>query len=246
VKYAQYGITPFVTRRSSRTRPADETVPVQNMTDLNYINFLAARQGYRLLRRAGPRPEHELRILGAAAHPAALPRGAAAEGHHLQLGAGDERVVGELHLQRARADGRRGTSYRTAARTSRCPSSLRRKVYAHPAREPARVIFNQPNVRVSLLPSTPQQAKRNAGGGGGGGAAEEFPEARTTAGLEFAEAIIRAQATTDASTDNVVTVSGELRRVEYGEILRARAIVGCAAWATATAATTTSRASRTR
>ena len=37
---------------------------------------------------------------------------------------------------------------------------------------------------------------------------------------------MRAQATTDASTDNVVNVSGELDALEYGDILRARGLVG--------------------
>jgi hypothetical protein len=76
-----------------------------------------------------------------------------------------------------------------------------------------------------MLPTTPEQARR-ATSGGGGGQAEESPEARTTAGLEVAEAIMRAQATTDVSTDNVVSVSGELNALEYGDILRARGLVG--------------------
>jgi hypothetical protein len=91
------------------------------------------------------------------------------------------------------------------------------------ASQPA-IITNFPNVRVSLLPATPQQARRATSGGGG--QAEEFPEARTAAGLEVAEAMMRAQATTDVSTDNVVNVSGELNALEYGDILRARGLVG--------------------
>ncbi|HWS52589.1 MAG TPA: hypothetical protein VN228_00570, partial [Pyrinomonadaceae bacterium] len=57
-------------------------------------------------------------------------------------------------------------------------------------------------------------------------AQEDFAEARTTAGLELVEAFARAQATTDASTDNVVTATGELDALQYGDMLRARAIVG--------------------
>jgi hypothetical protein len=45
-------------------------------------------------------------------------------------------------------------------------------------------------------------------------------------GLNTAQAISRAQAQTDASTDNTVTVSGELNAVRYGAVLQARALVG--------------------
>jgi hypothetical protein len=66
------------------------------------------------------------------------------------------------------------------------------------AAEPA-IIFNQPNVRKVLFEGN---------------------------GLTVAQAYARAQAQTDASTDNVVTASGELSAVRYGGILQSRGIVG--------------------
>jgi len=64
--------------------------------------------------------------------------------------------------------------------------------------EPA-ILFNQPNTRKVLFDGS---------------------------GLTVAQAYARAQAQTDASTDNVVTVSGELSAVRYGHILQSRGLVG--------------------
>ncbi len=64
--------------------------------------------------------------------------------------------------------------------------------------EPA-ILFNQPNTRKVLFQGS---------------------------GLTITEAYARAQAQTDASTDNVVTASGELNAVRYGGILQSRGVVG--------------------
>jgi hypothetical protein len=61
--------------------------------------------------------------------------------------------------------------------------------------------FNLPNVRTSLL--------ENARGG-----------------LTYAQAAARAQASTDRSVDAVVSASGELNALRYGDLLRPRGIVG--------------------
>ena len=45
-------------------------------------------------------------------------------------------------------------------------------------------------------------------------------------GLTITQAFSRAQAQTDASTDSVVTASGELSAVRYGALLQARSLVG--------------------
>jgi hypothetical protein len=62
------------------------------------------------------------------------------------------------------------------------------------------LLFNQPNVRTNLL--------ENANG------------------LSYAQAIARAQALTDRSVDAVVSASGELDALRYGDLLRPRGIVG--------------------
>ncbi len=45
-------------------------------------------------------------------------------------------------------------------------------------------------------------------------------------GLNYAQAFARAQATTNASMDNVLTASGELDGARYGDVLEARGLVG--------------------
>lgn len=56
------------------------------------------------------------------------------------------------------------------------------------------------------------------------------PNVRTTtfqgSGLNIAQAYSRAQAQTDASTDNTISASGEMDAVRYGAILQARSLVG--------------------
>ena len=61
-------------------------------------------------------------------------------------------------------------------------------------------LFNLPNVRQSLL--------------------------RDTSNLTITRAFSRAQAQVDASVDKVVTATGELDALQYGEILEARGLVG--------------------
>jgi hypothetical protein len=68
------------------------------------------------------------------------------------------------------------------------------------ASQPAWVV-NQPNVRTRL----PQQS---------------------TSGLNMMQAMARAQGQTDASMDNVLTATGELDALRYGNILKPRGLVG--------------------
>ncbi len=224
LKYAQYGIIPNVLPPIFPNPPSPtESVPVQTMTDLGYINFLAARQGYVFYVEPGLASNTNFAYWGPPHVPP--PYRAGPPQKAITFNSGPETnassvsftynalsptlVVGTIQDSR--------TNVSIPVVTS--PQGLRVPLASQPA-----IIFNQPNVRVSLLPATPQQARRATSGGGG--TSEEFPEARTTAGLEVAEAIMRAQATTDASTDNVVSITGELNALEYGDILRARGLVG--------------------
>lgn len=226
LKYAQYGITPVVMPAIFPNPPSPtERVPVQNMTDLNYINFLAARQGYVFYVEPGFAPNTNFAYWGPPHVPP--PYRAGPPQKAITFNSGPETnassvnfaynalaptlVVGTIQDS--------STNFPIPVVTS--PLGLRVPLASMPA-----IIVNQPNVRVSLLPTTQQQARRATSGGNANSQSEEFPEARTTAGLEVAEAIMRAQATTDASTDNVVTASGELDALEYGDILRARGLVG--------------------
>jgi hypothetical protein len=224
LKYMQYGLTPFVMPAIFPNPPLPtESVPVQNVTDLNYINSLAARQGFVFYVEPGLVPNTNFAYWGPPHVPP--PYRAGPPQKAITFNSGPETnaasvsftynalsptlVVGTIQDSR--------TNVSVPVVTS--PQGLRVPLASQPA-----ILANFPNVRVSMLPTTPEQARRATSGGGG--QAEESPEARTTAGLEVAEAIMRAQATTDVSTDNVVSVSGELDALQYGDILRARGLVG--------------------
>jgi hypothetical protein len=224
LKYAQYGIVPFITPAIfPNPPPPTERVPVQNMTDLNYINFLAARQGYVFYVEPGPAPNTNYAYWGLPHIPppyrAGPPQKAITFNSGPETNASSVSFTYNALAPTVVAGVIQDSRLNVSIPIVTSPLGLRVPLASQPA-----IIVNQPNVRLSLLPSTPQQARRATSGGGG--TAEEFAEARTTAGLEIAEAILRAQATTDTSTDNVVTVSGELDALEFGDILRARALVG--------------------
>ena len=231
LKYAQYGLIPAVMPAIFPNPPMPtESVPVQNMTDLNYVNFLAARQGYVFYVEPGPAPNTNFAYWGPPHVPP--PYRAGPPQKAITFNSGPETNAASVSFT---YNALAPTLVAGTIQDSRSNFSL--PIVTSPigfriplASQPA-IIVNQPNVRLSLLPTTPRQARRatSAGGhgnAGGGGASEEFPEARTTAGIEMVEAILRAQATTDASTDNVVTASGELDALQFGDILRARGIVG--------------------
>jgi hypothetical protein len=106
----------------------------------------------------------------------------------------------------------------------RAPAPLRVPLSARPA-----ALVNRPNVRQSLPPVTREQAEEQESLSQTGSSApsgRSYAHARTVPGLDAVEALARAQATVDASTDNVVTATGELDAVEYGAVLKARELVG--------------------
>jgi hypothetical protein len=225
LKYAQYGIAPVVMPAIFPNPPSPtERMPLQNMTDLNYINFLAARQGYVFYVEPGLAPNTNFAYWGPPHVPPPYRAGPPQKAITYNSGP-DTNASSVSFTYNALAP----TLVMGVIQDSRLnvtlpvitsPQGLRTPLASQPA-----VVFNQPNVRRSMLPTTPQQA-RAATSKGGGDQKEEFPEARTAAGVELAEALMRAQATTDASTDNVVTATGELDALQYGDILRARGLVG--------------------
>lgn len=223
-KYAQYALAPVVMPALFPNPPVPtERVPLQNMTDLDYINFLAARQGYVFYVEPGPAPNTNFAYWGPPHVPP--PYRAGPPQRAITFNSGPEtnassvnftyNALGPTLVAGVIQDSR--TNVMLPVVTS--PQGLRVPLASMPA-----AVVNQPNVRRTLPPSTPQQARQAVSRGGG--QTDEFPEARTTVGVEAVEAIARAQATTDASTDNVVTVSGELDALEYGDLLRARGLVG--------------------
>ncbi|HYY97577.1 MAG TPA: hypothetical protein VE642_03250, partial [Pyrinomonadaceae bacterium] len=225
LKYAQYGIAPVVMPAIFPNPPSPtEQMPLQNMTDLSYINFLAARQGYVFYVEPGLAPNTNFAYWGPPHVPppyrAGPPQKAITYNSGPDTNASSVSFTYNALAPTLVAGVIQDSTLNVSLPVVTSPLGLRIPLASQPA-----IVVNQPNVRLSMLPTTPQQA-RAATSKGGGDQAEEFPEARTTAGLEIAEAVMRAQATTDASTDNVVTASGELDALQYGDILRARGIVG--------------------
>jgi hypothetical protein len=227
--YSQYLFRPFIAPALyPNPKPPTEGVSVQNMTDLNYINFLAARQGYVFYVEPAGTPNTNYAYWGPPhlPPPYRLPPVQKA----ISFNVGPETNAASVSL-----------SYNALAPTlvagviqdSRLNFSMQVVTSPRGLRIPlakdAAIIANAPNVRLSLLPATPRQARAATAPGASANPSprqEEFAEARTTAGLSLVEALARAQATTDASTDNVVTASGELDALQYGDILKARSLVG--------------------
>jgi hypothetical protein len=223
-KYAQYGILP--TQVSPALFPSPpvptERVPVQTMSDYQYVQFLAARQGYVFYVEPGPLPNANVAYWGPPKR-AGLPQKA------LTIAAGPDSNIQSISfnynaLAPTTVKGHIQDSRTNVAVPVLAPVPARVPLSAMPA-----ALVNQPNVRQSLLPATREQAEEQESmsrTGSGDAAGRSYAHARAAAGLDAAEAMARAQATVDASTDNVVTATGELDAVEYGAVLKARDLVG--------------------
>ena len=219
LKYAQYGLIPQVMPALYPSPPLPtERVPVQTMTDYKYVLFLAERQGYVFYVEPGPAPNMGFAYWGPPKR-IGLPQSA------LTFNAGPDTNTESLNFK---YDALSPTM--VSGRIQDSKTNLPLPVLTPPlsTRVPMALmpplLVNQPNVRQSLPPVTRRQAEDAAGAAVG--ARLSFPEARTINGIDAAEALVRAQATLEVSTENVVTVSGELDAVQYGGILKARGLVG--------------------
>jgi len=230
--YAQYGFVPAVFPAIfPNPKPPTQGVPVQNMTDLNYVNYLAARQGYVFYVEPGLVPNSNFAYWG----PPHVPPPYRAEPLQkaISFNVGPETNAASVSFTyNALAPTLVAGVIQDSRQNFSLPIATSPRGMRIPLARNAAIIANAPHVRLSLLPATPRQARAAtapaapAPGSNARPAQEDFAEARTTAGLELVEAFARAQATTDASTDNVVTATGELDALQYGDMLRARAIVG--------------------
>lgn len=221
-KYAQYAIVPAKIFPAVFPTPDPPTqhVPVQLMTDFRFILFLAERQGYVFFIEPGPAPNTNIAYWGPPPR-VGLPQKA------LSFNMGPNTNLDSLSFRyNALAPTMiTGTvldeQLNVALPIVPMPLSTRVPLALMPA-----LLINQPNVRLTLLPVTRDQANALEANSNSGNGRMSFPEARTALGLGLAETMARAQATVDASTDNVVTVSGGLDALQYGDILRARSLVG--------------------
>ncbi|HEU4596494.1 MAG TPA: hypothetical protein VFS10_15265 [Pyrinomonadaceae bacterium] len=222
-KYAQYAIVPQVSPALFPSPPLPtERVPVQTMSDYQYVQFLAARQGYVFYVEPGPVPNTNVAYWGPPKR-AGLPQRA------LTIAAGPDSNISSVSfnynaLAPTTVSGHIQDSRTNLSVPLRAPAPLRVPLSARPA-----ALVNRPNVRQSLPPVTREQAEEQESLSQTGSSApsgRSYAHARTVPGLDAVEALARAQATVDASTDNVVTATGELDAVEYGAVLKARELVG--------------------
>jgi hypothetical protein len=193
-QYAQYGLIPTVIPPLVIDPPIPiERVPVQQDTDLRYLETMAARHGYTFYVKAGPAPLTNMAYWGPP-NRLGLPQRA------LSVNMGPQTNVESINFQYnglapetvEDAIQDRQTNTEFPVRTF---VSLRPPLVSQPA-----LPFNLPNVRTTLLDQG--------------------------SGLSMTQAMARAQAVTDQSVDNVVTASGTLDALRYGDVLQPRGLVG--------------------
>jgi hypothetical protein len=191
-QYAQYGLVPMIVPPASAGVPNPlEEIPVQHDTDLKYINKLAERFSYVFYVIPGPAPlmntaywgppvrvgvpQRALSFnMGAMTNVSSLSFQNNALAPTLISGKVQDEMLGEMPVE---------TFVSTRVPLTSQPS----------------ILFNQPNVRTTLLTGNHSDGRR---------------------------AYAQAQAMTDKSTDEVVTANGELDATRYGAVLQPRALVG--------------------
>jgi hypothetical protein len=184
-----------------------ENIPTQPaMTDLAYINDLAGRLGYVFYVTPGPLPGQNLAYWGPPIR-AGIPQPA------LSVNMGPSTNVDQI-----------GFTYEALA-----PTTVVDVVQASDVNIPLPVValtntripplvampspvFNLPNVRVSTL-GTQEPPEGTA-------------QPHNRGGMKYAQAVLLAQSKVDKSVDKVVTATGELDSLRYGEILTPRGLVG--------------------
>jgi hypothetical protein len=195
--YAQYGLLPMVMPPPSLDVPLPlERIPVQQGTDLEYLNEMGRRFGYVFFVIPGPAPMSNVAYWGPPPRIGIVQRA-------LSINMGPETNVSSMSFQyNALAPMIVDDLVQDASFNSAMPvvtfASTRPPLVPMPA-----LPFQMPNVRTTLL-----DAERSGGG------------------PTYAQAYARAQALTDKSVDNVVTAQGELDALRYGDLLTPRALVG--------------------
>lgn len=221
LKYAQYAIAPLVMPTVSGSAPSPtEQIPVQTTTDFQQILFLAGRQSYVFYIEPGPLPNMSVAYWGPPVRTGlpqkALSYNMGPETNVLSFSGSYNALAPTLVI---------GTIQDRQSNVTlpiiTVPLSMRPPLALMPA------LLSQQNFRISLPPVTARQAEQATPAASSGSSGQmNAAEARTVNGLDYADALARAQATVEASLENVVTVSGELDALQYGDILKARGIVG--------------------
>lgn len=220
-KYVQYGIVPLAMPPIVPYLDVPiRHVPVQERSDLDYIRYLAERQGYVFYIDPGPLPNVSTAYWGSPKR-LGLPQKA------LSVNMGPETNVESISfndngLSPTLVIGRiQDSDTNVPAPIITPPLSTRMPMALLPA-----LVFNQPNVRRSRLPVTEADAERQAALSAVHDGQPEKGHGRIAVGVNIAQGMGIAQAILDTSIDNVVTATGELNALDYGDILKACAVVG--------------------
>jgi hypothetical protein len=192
LSYAMYGLIPVVIPPLVIDPPIPiERVPVQQNTDLGYLNEMAQRYGYVFYITPGPAPLTNIAYWGP---PERLDMPQRA----LSVNMGPETNVTSINFQN-NALSPTLLSGEVQDRTTNQSMPVRTFASTRPPLASQPALLTQSCVRQRRF--------------------------RAEAGLNTMQAFARAQGETDASTD-VVTVDGELDALRYGDLLRARGLVG--------------------
>ena len=192
--YAEYGLIPMVIPPFMVDPPLPiERIPVQQGTDLTYLQVIAERYGYVFYVAPGPAPLTNTAYWGPPVR-AGIPQRA------LSINVGPDTNVESLSF---RQDGLAPTLVSGQVQDRMTNQTMPVQTFASlrlpPLASQPALLVNQPHVRR-------RQLRRS--------------------GLNAMQAYARAQGITDASTDEVVTATGELDTARYGDVLTARGLVG--------------------
>jgi hypothetical protein len=188
--YAQYGLIPIVIPPISLDVPLPtERTPVQQGTDLQYLQDIARRYNYVFYVTPGPVPGTNTAYWGPLIR-VGVPQPA------ISYNMGPSTNVESLDFQN----------------DANSPETVSGQVQDRTTNQTVPVqSFAISQIPLSAQIPDPLNMRRRL-----------FRES----GVNAAQAVDRARAMTDASTNEVVTVSGELNALHYGRILQARSLVG--------------------
>ena len=190
--YAQYGLIPMVIPPPSIDVPLPiERIPVQQGTDLEYLQQMAARFGYVFYVTPGPAPGTNRAYWGPPVR-VGVPQKA------ITVNMGPDT---NADIANSRYDSLAPTFVTGQVQDRRTNQTM-------PIQTPVSTrppLVSQPAWATQTQTRTQQQRE---------------------SGLDTMQAFTRAQAELDASTDNTVTVSGELDASRYEALLQPRGLVG--------------------
>ncbi len=196
-----------------------EEIPVQTTTDREYLKRLAQRHGYVFFVKPGPAPLTNVAYWGPPVRtglpPPIGPMTFPQKTLSVNMGPGSNVESVSFHNDALAPTMLRGIIQDAKTNVPlpvfSLPLSTRVPLVPFPA-----LLFNQPNVRLKHLDVTPVEAAMKG----------KDPHANSAQGLDLPDAMARAQAQQEESTDRVVTASGTLDALQYGAVLESRGIVG--------------------